>query len=36
MTIDGYKLAESFLSNKYQHIVLNGQASSWADVNAGA
>ena len=29
------KLVESFLSNRYQLVVLNGQTSSWADVNAG-
>ena len=29
------KLVESFLSNRYQRVVLNGQASSWADVRAG-
>ena len=29
------KLVESFLSNTYQCVVLNGQASSWADVKAG-
>ena len=29
------KLVESFLSNMYQCVVLNGQASSWADVKAG-
>ena len=36
--IDGnfLKLVKSFLSNRYQHVVLNGQASSWADVKAGA
>ena len=34
--IDGnfLKLFESFLSNRYQGVVLNGQASSWADVKA--
>ena len=30
-----FKLAESFLSNRYQHVVLNDQASSWADIKAG-
>ena len=37
MGIDGnfLKLVESFLSNRYQRVVLNGQASSWADVKAG-
>ena len=30
------KLVESFLSNRYQRVVLNGQASSWADVKIGA
>ena len=29
------KLVESFLSNRYQRVILNGQASSWADVKAG-
>ena len=29
------KLVESFLSNRYQHVVLNSQASSWAEVRAG-
>ena len=29
------KLVESFLSNRYQRVVLNGQASSCADVKAG-
>ena len=29
------KLVESFLSNRYLGVVLNGQASSWADVKAG-
>ena len=29
------KLVESFLSNRYQRVVLNGQVSSWADVKAG-
>ena len=35
--IDGIflKLVESFLSNRYQPVVHNGQASSWADVKAG-
>ena len=37
MGIDGnfLKLVEIFLSNRYQRVVLNGQASSWADVKAG-
>ena len=30
-----FKLAESFLSNRYQHVVLNDQASSCADIKAG-
>ena len=36
MGIDGsfLKLVESFLSNRYQRVVLNGQASSWAGVKA--
>ena len=29
------KLGESFLSNRYQRVVLNGQACSWAHVKAG-
>ena len=37
MAVDGnfLKLVESFLSNRYQRVVLYGQASSWADVKAG-
>ena len=37
MGIDGnfLKLVETFLSGKYQRNVLNGQASSWSDVEAG-
>ena len=37
MGIDGnfLKLVESFLINRYQRGVLNGQASSWADAKAG-
>ena len=37
MGVDGkfLKLVENFLSNRYQHVVLNSQASSWADVKAG-
>ena len=36
MGINGnLKLVESFLSNRYQRVVLNGQVSSWADVRAG-
>ena len=36
MGIDGsfLELVESFLSNRYQRVVLNGQASSWAGVKA--
>ena len=36
MGIDGnfLKLVESFLSNRYQGVVLNGQVPSWADVKA--
>ena len=30
------KFVESFLSNRYQRVVLNGQASSWADAKIGA
>ena len=35
--IDGnlLKLVESFLSNRYHRLVLNVQASYWADVKAG-
>ena len=29
------KLVESFLSKRHQLVVLNGQASSWANVKAG-
>ena len=29
------KLIESFLSSRYQHVLLNGQASSWSPVLAG-
>ena len=29
------KIVESFLSNRSQRAVLNGQASSWADLKAG-
>ena len=29
------KLVKSFLGNRYQCVFLNGQASSWADVEAG-
>ena len=29
------KLVECFLSDRYQGVVLNGQAFSWADVKAG-
>ena len=34
MDMDGIfsKLAESFLSNRYQHVVLKGQASLWTDI----
>lgn len=28
------KLIESFLNNRYQRVLLNGQASFWADVKA--
>ena len=36
MGIDGnsLKLVESFLSNRYQRVALNGKPSSWADVKA--
>ena len=29
------KIIEDFLSNRYQRVVLNGQSSGWAAVNAG-
>ena len=29
------KLIESFLSNRFQQVVLNGQSSSWAPIYAG-
>ena len=37
MGIDGnfQNLGKSFLSNRCQHVVLNGEASSWADVKVG-
>ena len=37
ISIDGnfLKLVKSFLSNRYQRVVLNGQSSSWTDVKAG-
>ena len=37
MGIDGifFKLVESFLSYRHQRVVVNSQASSWADVEAG-
>ena len=37
MGIDGnfLKLVVSFLSNRYQRVVLNGQTFSWVDVKAG-
>ena len=37
MGIEGkcLKLIESFLNNRHQRVVLNGQASSCADVKAG-
>ena len=28
-------IIEDFLSNRYQRVVLNGQSSRWAAVNAG-
>ena len=36
--IDGnfLTLVQSFLSDRYRRVVLNGGASSWADVKAGA
>ena len=38
MGIDGnfLTLVQSFLSDRYRRVVLNGRASSWADVKAGA
>ena len=38
MSIDGnfLKLVETFLSNRYQRVVLNDQVSSWAGVKTGA
>ena len=37
ISIDGnfLKLVKSFLSNRYQRVVLNVQSSSWTDVKAG-
>ena len=37
MGINGFflKLVESFLSNRYQRVVLDAQVSSWADVKTG-
>ena len=29
------KVMEEFLANRYYRVVLNGQASKWAKVNAG-
>ena len=29
------KIIEDFLSNRYQRVVLNGQSSGWATLNAG-
>ena len=30
-----YNILENYLSNRKQRVVLNGQSSSWLDVNAG-
>ena len=35
ITGNSLKLIESFLSNRFQRVVLNGQSSSWAPVCAG-
>ena len=35
ITGNSLKLIESFLSNRFQQVVLNGQSSSWAPVCAG-
>ena len=35
ITGNSLKLIESFLSNRFQRVVLNGQSSSWAPVSAG-
>ena len=29
------KLIESFLSNRYQRVLLNGQSSTWLPISAG-
>ena len=34
-TGNSLKLIESFLSNRFQRVVLNGQSSSWTPVYAG-
>ena len=36
INVNFLKFVESFLSNRYQRVVLNGQASSWADAKIGA
>ena len=35
ITDNSLKLTESFLSNRFQRVVLNGQSSSWTPVYAG-
>ena len=35
ITGNSLNLIESFLSNRFQRVVLNGQSSSWTPVNAG-
>ena len=35
ITDNSFKLIESFLSNRFQRVVLNGQSSSWTPVYAG-
>ena len=35
ITGNSLKLIESFLSNRFQRVVLNGQSSSWTPVYAG-
>ena len=36
ITDNSLKLVESFLSNRFQRVVLNGQSSSWTLICAGA
>ena len=35
ITDNSFKLIESFLSNRFQRVVLNGQSSSWTSVYVG-